>query len=64
MGLTVKQTWSNFHGYGKDCLFNNYESALNIKPYGTTNDVYYLKVIMERNKAKENLEKILRISAK
>ena len=43
MGLTVKQTWSNFHGYGKDCL---------------------LKVIMERNKAKENLEKILRISAK
>ena len=26
------------------------------KPYGTTNGVYYLKVIMERNKAKENLE--------
>ena len=34
------------------------------KPYGTTNGVYYLKVIMERNKAKENLEKILRVSAK
>ena len=34
------------------------------KPYGSTNGVYYLKVIMERNKAKENLEKILRVSAK
>lgn len=60
----IEQSWPNFHGCGKDWLFNKYKSALNIKPYGTTNYIYYLKGIMGRNKAKKILWKIPRISAK
>lgn len=36
----IEQSWPNFHGCGKDWLFNNRESALNIKAYGTTNYIY------------------------
>lgn len=60
----IDQSWLNFHGCGKEWLFNNYESTLNIKPYRTTNYIDYLKGIMGRNKAKKNLGKIPRISAK
>jgi hypothetical protein len=59
----IQQSWPNFHGCGKDLLFNNYENTLNIKSYGTTNYIYYLKGIMARNKAKKNLGKISRNSA-
>lgn len=60
----IEQTWPNFHGCGEDWLFNSHESDLNIKPYGTTNYIYYLKGITGRNEANKILGKIQRISAK